>query len=471
MILDYRGAPYLRFSPEGVEVNHNSSMYYLNETPVAQTPPANLSPTAPPSWHRVTGGHAYEWHDGRLHALAAVALTPGVSFVGRWRIPLRVDGQLDSISGGLWHADNPTIVWFWAIVVLVACVLAAWRVRRPALDQLVARVLAVTALVAVTIAGARSAAARPPDDLGLPVRRARADPRVRRVGVLAQRCSASGVLHVLPDRGRGAVGGWRDDHDAAVRVRVDFVTGVPRARGDDRVPGHRRGLLLSCSACPTTATPASSRPVVVVAMRLGRTGSAALAALLLAGGVWIHRPASGRRDDGCLDSAARARGAGASDRARRRGFSRRRPARWSARACRSSVARVGVHVEVFAANRVVLVPAGIGTRPPRSFSAGRISSARCYGELVTLDPTGLVLVRTGSRPLLADLFRAWGQPLSARRLASFSASKGARVAVFVDGRRWRGSPGSVPLAPHAEIVLEVGPYVPPHRSYTFPPGS
>ena len=153
VILDYRGAPYLRFSPTGVEVNHNSSMYYLNETPVAQTPPANLSPTAAPSWHRVTGGHTYEWHDGRLHALAAVALTPGVSFVGRWRIPIQVDGQLGSISGGLWHADDPSIVWFWGIVVLVACVLAAWRVRRPALDWLVARVLALAALVAVTIAG------------------------------------------------------------------------------------------------------------------------------------------------------------------------------------------------------------------------------------------------------------------------------------------------------------------------------
>jgi hypothetical protein len=132
--------------------------------------------------------------------------------------------------------------------------------------------------------------------------------------------------------------------------------------------------------------------------------------------------------------------------------------------------RDGVHVEVFAANRVVLVPAGIGTRPPRSFSAGRISTARCDGELVTLDPTGLVLVRPGSHPALADLFRAWGEPLSTRRLASFSASSGARVAVFVNGRRWRGSPGAVTLAPHSEIVLEVGPYVPPHRSYAFPPG-
>ncbi|MBV8220679.1 MAG: hypothetical protein JO325_19625 [Solirubrobacterales bacterium] len=101
----------------------------------------------------MSGGHSYEWHDGRLHALAAVALPPGVSFVGRWRIPVRIDAQLSSISGGLWHADNPSVVWFWPIVVLLACVLAAWRLRRPALDRSMARVLAVTALIAVTIAG------------------------------------------------------------------------------------------------------------------------------------------------------------------------------------------------------------------------------------------------------------------------------------------------------------------------------
>jgi hypothetical protein len=52
----------------------------------------------------------------------------------------------------------------------------------------------------------------------------------------------------------------------------------------------------------------------------------------------------------------------------------------------------------------------------------------------------------------------------------FSVPAGSRVAVFVGGRRWRGLPASVPLARHSEIVLEVGPYVPPHASYTFPPG-
>lgn len=143
----------------------------------------------------------------------------------------------------------------------------------------------------------------------------------------------------------------------------------------------------------------------------------------------------------------------------------------SGRCERSPGPRSGVHVEVFADDRVVLLPAGIGTRPPLSVLNGRITSARCYGALVTLDPTGLVLVRPGTRLTLGALFRSWGQPLSRTRLASFRAPKGASVAVFVNGRPWHDAPGAVPLTPHAEIVLEAGPYVPPHPSYTFPRGT
>jgi hypothetical protein len=140
--------------------------------------------------------------------------------------------------------------------------------------------------------------------------------------------------------------------------------------------------------------------------------------------------------------------------------------------CRPSLGpRVGVHVEVFAANQVLLLPAGIGARRPWVKLNGRISSAPCYGALVTLDPTGLVLVRPGARLTLADLFGSWGEPLSRTRLTSFSAPAGSQVAVFVDGRRWNGGPASVPLTRHAEIVLEVGPPVPPHSSYAFPPGT
>jgi hypothetical protein len=134
-------------------------------------------------------------------------------------------------------------------------------------------------------------------------------------------------------------------------------------------------------------------------------------------------------------------------------------------------AREPSHVEVFAANRVVILPAGIGTRPPRRAVDGTVMTARCYSALVTLAPTGVVFVRPGAHLRVADLFRSWGQPLSRRRLASFTATPGSDVIAFVDGRRWREAPGAVPLTRHAEIVLEVGPFVPPHRSFMFPRGT
>ena len=132
-------------------------------------------------------------------------------------------------------------------------------------------------------------------------------------------------------------------------------------------------------------------------------------------------------------------------------------------------ARYPAHVEVFAADRVVIVAAGIGARGPLTFSEGRVTAARCYGALVTLEPTGVVLVRPHARLSIADLFRAWAQPLSMSRLGRFRTRGGASVAAFVDGRPWRGAPGSIPLTSHAEIVLEVGPHVPPHASYEFAP--
>ncbi len=149
VVLDYRGAPYVRYTPAGVQVNQNSSMYYLNQTPVALPPPPNLTASTPPKWQQVSGGHDYSWHDGRLHALAAVARTPGKSFVGRWRVPLLINDQASAISGGLWYAQSPSPVWFWPIVVLLLCVVAAWRVRAPSLDARVARALGIAALVAI----------------------------------------------------------------------------------------------------------------------------------------------------------------------------------------------------------------------------------------------------------------------------------------------------------------------------------
>ncbi len=154
VVLDYRGAPWVRFGPGGVWVNQNSEMYYLSQTPVPATPPADLSRTTPPDWQHVSSSHSYMWRDGRLHALTTIALEPGVSYVGPWSIPMIVNGRLSSVSGGVWHASAPSLLWFWPIAVIIACVLAAWRLRLRALDQRMARWLAGALLIAMLIAGA-----------------------------------------------------------------------------------------------------------------------------------------------------------------------------------------------------------------------------------------------------------------------------------------------------------------------------
>ena len=140
--------------------------------------------------------------------------------------------------------------------------------------------------------------------------------------------------------------------------------------------------------------------------------------------------------------------------------------------CRAGLGRrAAVHVEVFAADRGVLIAAGIGVRAPVRRSAGRIVAARCYGDLVTVEPTGVVLLAPGARYTLGDLFRSWGQPLSAHRAGPFAAPRARPVRVYVGGRPRGGDPARAALQPHGEVVVEVGPYVPPHTTYTFPPGT
>jgi hypothetical protein len=117
--------------------------------------------------------------------------------------------------------------------------------------------------------------------------------------------------------------------------------------------------------------------------------------------------------------------------------------------CAPAPGRREAHIELFGANRVLLITAGVGHR------------GDCYGNVVTTDPTGTVHFRPGAT--LSDLFAAWGEPLGPDRLASFSG----HVRYYVAGHRVRSIP---PLSEHAEIVIEVGPYVPPHPSYSFPAG-
>jgi hypothetical protein len=126
------------------------------------------------------------------------------------------------------------------------------------------------------------------------------------------------------------------------------------------------------------------------------------------------------------------------------------------------------HVEVFARGRVLLLPPGIGVARPRQAAGAAIRRGRCSYPVRTTDPTGVVRYRPGRGLALGDLFAVWGQPLGRHRLCGFRSS--AAVRVYVGGRRVAGAPATVPLRRHAEIVVEIGPYVPPHRAYVFAGG-
>ena len=126
-----------------------------------------------------------------------------------------------------------------------------------------------------------------------------------------------------------------------------------------------------------------------------------------------------------------------------------------------------VHLEIFVNRRVLIMPAGIGLRPPlRRAGIARLAGGRCAYPLHTLDPTGTVFVERSRPQLLGAFFTVWGQRLAPRQLLSFRG----RVRAFRNGREWNGDPRLIPLRRHDEIVLEVGGYVPPHSFYLFPEG-
>lgn len=449
-VLDYQGAPYLRFSSAGVQVNEASAMYYLNQVP-AQLPPLRTGPGVRPRWSAVSaGGHAYGWHDGRLHALATTAVAPGSRYLGTWSVRLRVDGAPDAIQGGLYYAASPSIVWFWPILVALACVLAARRLRRPELDERVARSLTAAALAGLTVAViGQQLHGRPSVSVGQEITLAVALAFVAWAAWrLVRRRHGWFTFFIV-----AAVAIWEGASLIAVLLDGYVLLALPAALA--------RVAVVTCLSAGVALLPVVFALAERPRRRLAGTVAAGVLVVLALGGCGASGPPAPRERaiPAALIAQARPIGHGAAFHPSARG---RVPG-----ACRSPLGRRdGVHVELFAANRVVLVAAGIGVRGPVARSGGRITRARCYGNLVTLEPTGVVLTRPGARLTLADLFRAWGRPLSARRMLSFHGP----VTVFVDGARHAGTPGAVPLARHAEIVLEVGPHVPPHPAYHFPPG-
>lgn len=129
--------------------------------------------------------------------------------------------------------------------------------------------------------------------------------------------------------------------------------------------------------------------------------------------------------------------------------------------------RFGVHLELFAHRRVVVVPAGIAVAPPWRSVRPHVLDGACSYAARTRTPTGVIEVASGSRITLGDFFDLWGQALGKRRLAGFRVEPRREVRAYVNGKPWRGPLRAIPLRRHAAIALEVGGYVPPHPSFRF----
>jgi hypothetical protein len=111
-----------------------------------------------------------------------------------------------------------------------------------------------------------------------------------------------------------------------------------------------------------------------------------------------------------------------------------------------------VHLELFARRRAIVIPARIGVKRD------------CRYPLRTLTPTGVIEVGHAGLTL-GDFFSVWRMPLSGRRMLTFHGD----VRAYVGGKRWTGNPRAIRLTARRQIVLEVGPYVPPHAFFLFPP--
>jgi hypothetical protein len=136
--------------------------------------------------------------------------------------------------------------------------------------------------------------------------------------------------------------------------------------------------------------------------------------------------------------------------------------------CGRNTSRMGVHVEVFARGRVVIIPSGIGVAAPLTRDGAFVRPRGCTYPLRTLAPTGVIEVDKRRRLTLGQLFRLWGQPLSRTRLVGFRTTAQRPVRAYVAGRRWLGRLDAIPLGRHAQIVLQLGKYIPPHKTFLFP---
>jgi hypothetical protein len=120
VVTGLRGEPYLRFSSAGVAVNTRSATWFLNRRRPLVVP-RGLSSDTPPQWKTLSSRHWWTWHEDRLHTAVLAAHPSGNAYLGRWVVPLVIDGHGTAIRGGLWQSAPASLLWFWPLHASPRC--------------------------------------------------------------------------------------------------------------------------------------------------------------------------------------------------------------------------------------------------------------------------------------------------------------------------------------------------------------
>jgi hypothetical protein len=92
--------------------------------------------------------------------------------------------------------------------------------------------------------------------------------------------------------------------------------------------------------------------------------------------------------------------------------------------------------------------------------------------LHTHDTSGIIHIEAGDNRMftLADVFGVWHQPLNQTVIDGEHAGSAESVQVTVNQQPYSGSPETIVLKDHQDIVLELGPPFLTVPAYVWPPG-
>jgi hypothetical protein len=113
LVLGYSGEPYLRFTPDGVQVNGTSPTAALNADGSRSVPPAPAGRPKPAQWRPVGDGNSFTWQDFRPQWSAeqrppiVTADPQGRHQVFAWAVQLTVDAKAVLVRGDVTWIGEP----------------------------------------------------------------------------------------------------------------------------------------------------------------------------------------------------------------------------------------------------------------------------------------------------------------------------------------------------------------------------